>query len=258
MMTFAGRVAIITGGASGIGRAVARRLASLGAGVAIADANEAGAAAVAEELSKGGARGIALQVDVRLPEDADRMVRETVSGLGGLDILVHSAGIGIERAFLETSPEEWRRIIDVDLSGTFYCCQAAAREMARRGYGRIVTLASVAGVRGGVMRAAYGAAKGGVITLTKVMAVELAEHGVTVNALAPGAIETELVQKMHSAETRRMYRAGIPLDRYGTPEEVAATVVFLAGEEAGYVTGHVLSVDGGFLAAGIMPSRAGA
>jgi NAD(P)-dependent dehydrogenase (short-subunit alcohol dehydrogenase family) len=185
------------------------------------------------------------------------MVRETVSELGGLDILVHSAGIGVERAFLDTTPEEWRRIIDVDLSGTFYCCQAAAREMARRGYGRIVTLASVAGLSGGVDRAAYGAAKGGVITLTKVMAVELARQGVTVNALAPGPIDTEMVQKMHSAATRRDYRAAVPMDRYGTPEEVAASAAFLCSEAAGYVTGHVLSVDGGFMAAGIMhpPTR---
>ena len=254
-MTFADRVAIITGGASGIGRAVARQLSSLGAAVAIADQNAAGAEGVVDELSRVGARAIAVRIDVREPDDAARMVEETVSGLGGLDILVHSAGIGVERDFLDTTPEEWRRIIDVDLSGTFYCCQAAAREMAARGYGRIVTLASTAGVRGGTGRAAYGAAKGGVITLTKVMAVELAPHGVTVNALAPGAIETEMVQKMHSDVTRRVYRAGIPLDRYGTPEEVAATAVFLASEEAGYVTGHVLSVDGGFLAAGVMRPR---
>ena len=128
--------------------------------------------------------------------------------------------------------------------------------MVERGYGRIVNLASTAGIRGGSGRAAYGAAKGGVIALTKVMAVELAPHGITVNALAPGAIETELVARMHSAQTRRVYRAGIPLDRYGTPEETAHAAVFLASDEARYITGHILAVDGGFLSAGVM-HRAG-
>jgi NAD(P)-dependent dehydrogenase (short-subunit alcohol dehydrogenase family) len=250
-MTFEGRVAIITGGASGIGRAVARRLSAEGAAVAVADASRSGAETLAKELTEAGARAIALQVDVSNSDEAARMVEGTLATFDGLDILIHSAGIGVERAFLETSPEEWRRIIDVDLSGTFYCCQAAAREMVKRGYGRIVTLASVAGLHGGMDRAAYGAAKGGVITLTKVMAVELAAHGITVNALAPGPIETEMVKKMHSPGTRRAYRAAVPLDRYGTPEEVADSALFLAGEAAGYVTGHVLTVDGGFMAAGI-------
>ena len=129
--------------------------------------------------------------------------------------------------------------------------------MAARRYGRIVTLASTAGIRGGTGRTAYGAAKGGVITLTKVMAVELAPLGITANTLAPGAIETELVRKMHSAETRVVYRRGIPLDRYGVPEEVAAAALFLASDEARYVTGAVLAVDGGFLAAGVMHAKPG-
>ena len=183
------------------------------------------------------------------------MVEAVVAEFGKLDILVHSAGVGIERGFLETTPEEWQRLIDIDLSGTFYCAQAAARAMAENRYGRIVTLSSSAGLRGGTGRAAYGAAKGGVVALTKVMAVELAPLGITANALAPGAIETELVARMHSDETRRVYRAGIPLDRYGTPDETAFAAVFLASEQAGYVTGHVLGVDGGFLAAGVMHRR---
>ena len=249
-MDFSGRVALVTGGASGIGFAVASQLAELGAKIAIADVNIDGARAAADKLSN--ASTLAVQVDVQEPAEVATMVDTVVDHYGKLDILVHSAGVGIEKSFLETSPEEWRRLIDIDLSGTFYCAQAAARKMVENQYGRIVLLSSTAGMRGGTGRTAYGAAKGGVIALTKVMAVELAQYGITANALAPGAIETELVARMHSDETRRVYRAGIPLARYGTPEETAFTGVFLASEQAGYVTGHILGVDGGFLAAGIM------
>ena len=254
-MTFVNRAAVVTGGASGIGREVAQALAGRGAAVAIADINRDGAETVAQALASVGARAKAIACDVSRPEQAEAMIAQAADAFGTVDILVHSAGVGVELSVLDTTPEDWRRIIDIDLSGTFYCCQAAARHMVERGYGRIVTLASTAGVRGGTGRAAYGAAKGGVIALTKVMAVELAPYGITVNALAPGAIETELVAKMHSAETRTVYRAGIPLDRYGTPEESAAAALFLASEEARYVTGHVLAVDGGFLEAGVMHRR---
>lgn len=249
-MDFAGRTALVTGGASGIGFAVARQLAELGAKIAIADIDIDAAQAAASRLP--GAEVMVVQVDVRDPEDAANMIGAVVAKYGKLDILVHSAGVGIEKGFLETTAEEWQRLIDIDLSGTFYCAQAAARHMVDNGYGRIINLASTAGIRGGTGRTAYGAAKGGVITLTRVMAVELAGYGVTANALAPGAIETELVARMHSEETRRVYRAGIPLDRYGTPDETAFCAVFLASEQAGYITGHILGIDGGFLAAGIM------
>jgi len=252
---FRGRIAIVTGAASGIGCEVATQLAARGATVVVADADEAGAQAAAERLCSSGGAASASGVDVAKVGDVQRMVAETIQRFRRIDILVHSAGVGIERSFLDTTPEEWRRLIEVDLSGTFFCCQAAAREMVDRRYGRIITLASTAGVRGGTGRAAYGAAKGGVITLTKVMAVELAPFGVTVNALAPGAVETEMVARMHSPETRRVYTSGIPVGRYGKPAEIAATAVFLASEAASYVTGHVLAVDGGFLAAGVMHRR---
>jgi len=251
MYGFEERVALVTGGASGIGREVVQQLADGGAHVIVADRAESRDELAAAIRSQGG-QASALDVDVSDETSVMAMLDAIEQDQGRLDILVHSAGVGIEKPFLETSLAEWQRVVDIDLTGTFLCCQAAARLMLKNNYGRIVTLASTAGVRGGFRRAAYGAAKGGVIALTKVMAVELGPLGVTVNALAPGAIETELVAKMHSPETRRIYNNGIPLARYGTPGETAAAAVFLASEQAAYVNGHVLAVDGGFLGAGLM------
>jgi 3-oxoacyl-[acyl-carrier protein] reductase len=252
---FAGRVALVTGGASGIGWAVARQLGQEGAAVFVADVDDAAAGRAAETLGAGGIACGAFAVDIRDRARVEAMCDACIRTFGKIDILIHSAGIGIERPFLDTSVEEWQRVIDVDLTGTFHVCQAAARTMVANRYGRIVLLASAAALRGGTGRAAYGAAKGGVVTLAKVMAVELALFGVTTNALAPGAIETELVARMHSPETREAYTARIPAGRYGTPDETAAAAVFLASEEAGYVNGHTLAVDGGFAAAGVMGRR---
>lgn len=249
---FTGRVAIVTGGASGIGERIAHDLVRAGASVMVADRNAEGAEAVARTLQESAGLAEWLETDVSQHDDASRLAERTFAAFGRIDILVHSAGIGVESSFLDTTPEQWKTIIDIDLSGTFYCAQAVARYMVRSGYGRIITLSSTAGLRGGTGRAAYGAAKGGVAALTKVMAVELADYGITANALAPGAIETALVKRMHSEETRHVYRAGIPMDRYGTPQEVSSAALFLASEEARYITGHVLVVDGGFLAAGVL------
>lgn len=252
MNEFDGQLAVVTGAASGIGWAISQQLANRGAHVVLADLNADAAEAKAAQLRAAGHRARSAAVDVSAPNDVQQWIDAIVAADGVPEILVHSAGVGVERAFLDTTIEDWERIIRVDLTGSFLVSQAVARHMSSAGYGRIVLLASTAGLRGGVGRAAYGSAKGGVITLTKVMAVELARYGITVNALAPGAIETELVAAMHSPQTRRTYRSRIPLDRYGTPVETAASAVFLCSREAAYITGHVLAVDGGFLAAGLM------
>jgi NAD(P)-dependent dehydrogenase (short-subunit alcohol dehydrogenase family) len=256
---FEGKVAVVTGGARGIGFATARLLYAGGAKLVIADVDSDAAEAAADLLANGTEAGpLAIAMDVSQQDQARMMVDSARNRFGRLDILIHSAGIGREEPFLATTAETWQRMIEVDLSGTFYCCQAAAQAMIGHGGGRIVTIASVAGLRGGSSRAAYGSAKGGVVALTKVMAVELATHGITVNAIAPGAIETELVKAMHTAATRSSYLARIPMGRYGTPEEVAAAAVFLCSEQAAYITGHILAVDGGFLAAGVIKQDADA
>ena len=247
-----GRVALVTGGASGIGKATAFALANQGAIVIVADRNAKGAAAVAEELRPFCPAAMSVELEVTDPQRVQEVVTRIGADFGSLDILVNSAGVGMERKFLDTTVADWSRLIDINLNGTFYVAQAAAKLMVARRYGRIVLISSVAGLRGGTGRAAYGASKGGIIALGKVMAVELGPLGVTTNIIAPGAIETELVKRMHDAETRRAYLRGIPLARYGTPEEVADTIAFLASPASAYLNGVVLGIDGGFLSAGVM------
>jgi 3-oxoacyl-[acyl-carrier protein] reductase len=246
------RVAIVTGGASGIGHASARALAARGDAVAIVDQNMQRAMAVVAELRQDGHSASAHKLDVRDRAACILVIEEIAQRWGQIDVLVHSAGVGLERPFLETTAEEWERTLTINLSGTFHICQAVAKNMAAARQGRIVLMSSAAGVLGGTGRAAYGASKGGMISLGQVMAVELAPLGITVNSLAPGPIETDLVARTHDEETRRAYTSGIPMARYGTPEEVAAAVVFLASPEASYISGHTLSVDGGFATAGVM------
>ena len=252
MFSIEGHTAIVTGGASGIGLATARALAGLGANVVVADIDEEAGARVAGELANGGAGARFVRADVAAASDVDALVEAATGRFGSLEILMHFAGIGMERHALRTTREDWDRILAVNLTGTFLVMQAAGAVMVEAGYGRIVSMASAAGERGGTGRTAYGASKGGVAAMTRVMAMEWARHGVTVNTLAPGAIDTALVKKMHDAETRRAYLQAIPMGRYGEPEEVAAAAVSLALPGSSYVTGITLPVDGGFLSSGVI------
>ena len=255
MFSLEGHTAIVTGGASGIGLATARMLAGIGANVVVADIDEEAGTRVAEDLKTNGTGARFVRTDVSDAGDVDALVDAVTDRFGSLEILMHFAGIGMERFALETAREEWERIIAVNLTGSFLVMQAAGAVMVAAGYGRIVSMASAAGERGGTGRTAYGASKGGVAAMTRVMAMEWAESGVTVNTLAPGAIDTALVKKMHDAETRRAYLQGIPMDRYGAPEEVAAAAVCLALPHSGYITGVTLPVDGGFMSSGVIKRR---
>ena len=238
------KVAIVTGGARGIGLAVARAYAREGAIVVIADVNEDGAKASAAELATTGARTMAVAVNVADQPSVEAMVKAVVKAHGRIDVLMNNAGVGGNIPFLETSLADWNRIVGINLTGAFMVAQAVAREMVKSGGGKIVNIASLSGQRGGNGRAAYGAAKAGLDLLTKVMAVELAPHGINVNNIAPGAIETEMAKFAHDVATRAAYNYLIPMTRYGTPEEIADAAVFVASPRAYWINGRHIPVDG--------------
>jgi 3-oxoacyl-[acyl-carrier protein] reductase len=227
-------------------------MAREGAWGVIADWNESKAQEVASEIAASGGIAIPLKVDVSDPDQVEAMVRQTLERFGRIDILVNNAGIGHVKPFLSITLEEWNRVLGIDLTGQFLCAQAVARVMVQQGGGRIVNVASISGERGGTGRAAYGAAKAGVILLTKVMAVELAAKGIGVNAISPGPTETDQVRECHDDATRAAYHSVLPIKRYATPSEIANAALFLASQEASFVSGHILNVDGGFGAAGLI------
>jgi NAD(P)-dependent dehydrogenase (short-subunit alcohol dehydrogenase family) len=242
------KVAIVTGSDSGIGKATAIALAARGFDIGITwHTDRKGAEGTAEEVRRHGRRAELRQVDLTDPAAATSVVAELADALGGLDVLVNNAGTGASTPFLETTLEEWRHVLDVDLTAPFLCAQEAARRMIQSGRdGRIINVTSVHEHVPLPGSSAYCAAKGGLGLLTKVMALELAEHGITVNAVAPGEIATPMTGA-HDENPATIERPGIPKRRPGSAHEIAAAIAYLASPEAGYTTGASLVVDGGLL-----------
>ncbi len=244
-MSLAGRRAVVTGAGRGIGRAIAVRLATNGAAVLASDVDARAADSVAEEIRGLGFRAVAAAADVSEWEAVVAMVEAARSELGGLEILVNSAGIIRRGSLGSMSLDDWHRVIAVNLTGTFYCCKAAAPLLLEAGWGRIINITSIAGKMGDITSApGYGPSKAGVIALTQSLARELAPSGITVNAVAPHAVLTEMSAEW-PPEKRAAIVAGIPLGRLATADEVAAAVAFLASDEAGFITGETLDVNGG-------------
>ena len=248
-MQLQGQVALITGAGRGIGKAIALRFAREGADIAVVDLNGEWAQATGEEIKGLGRRVFVKTADISDYDQVQAVVREAVGALGKLDVLVNNAGIGKAQPFLEITKENWERHLHIHLFGTFYCAQAAAREMVKHKYGRIVNIASVAGLMGPIDLAPYGTAKAGIIGLTRAAALDLADYGITVNAIAPGPIDTELLRTW-PADALRERAQHLPIARLGKVEEIAHAALFLASPDSGFINGTVLVVDGGSVAAG--------
>lgn len=256
-MSGAPRAALVTGAARGIGRAAAERLLADGWRVALLDILEETLAQTAAELSAAHQAGDGAEAVLTLPCDvADSAavgaaVAEAAARFGRLDAVVNNAGLAIFGPILETTEADWRRVLDVNLTGPFLVTQAAAPHLIVAGGGAVVNITSISGLRASTLRVAYGTSKAGLAQLTLQQAVELGEHGIRVNAIAPGPTETAMATKVHTPEIRAAYHDALPLNRYGDQTEIASAIAFLLSDEARFITGQVLAVDGGFEATGI-------
>jgi 3-oxoacyl-[acyl-carrier protein] reductase len=245
MFDLSGKVALVTGGSRGIGRAISLALGAHGAKVAVNyAANAAAAAATVSEIGEKDATAIA--GDVADPATGARLVEATVAAFGRIDILVNNAGVTADDLILRMSEDEWDRVIDTNLKGTFSLTKAAIRPMVRQRWGRIISVSSVAGLVGNAGQANYAAAKAGIIGFAKSIAKEVASRNITSNVIAPGFVDTEMTAQLTDAQREEIMRM-VALGRTGTPADVAPAAVFLASDEAAYVTGHVLTVDGGLV-----------
>jgi 3-oxoacyl-[acyl-carrier protein] reductase len=244
-MALTGRVAIVTGSGRGIGRTIALKLAGLGAAVVINDVgNMEPSESAAAEIKALGRDSLVVPGDVSSAPDAANLIEATVTAFGKVDILVNNAGIARDRLLLRMTDEEWDKVLAVDLRSVFLCTRAAVKHMTRARWGRVISMASIVGIAGNAGQANYAAAKAGIIGFTKTVAKEVGSRNITVNAIAPGFIDTQMTQALDDAQRAEMLKR-VPLGRAGTPEDVAGAVAFLASDDASYITGHVLCVDGG-------------
>jgi 3-oxoacyl-[acyl-carrier protein] reductase len=244
-MTLEGKVAIVTGSSRGIGKAVAVKFGQLGAKVVVNyRGSEAEAQAVVEQIKNAGSEAIAVQADVAQAAEAQKLVEETVKAYGRIDILINNAGITRDNLMMRMTEADWDAVLDTNLKGAFLLTKAVQRQMIKQRFGRIVNMTSVIGQAGNAGQANYSAAKAGLIGFTKSAAKELASRNITVNAVAPGFIATDMTGGLGD-EMKQKIVAEIPLARMGTPEDVAETVAFLVGDGANYITGQVIAVDGG-------------
>ena len=244
-MDLTGKVAIVTGASRGIGKAIAVRLAAGGAAVVVNyRADAAGAAEVVREIGAVGGQAQAQQADVSVPQQAEELVKQALAWRGRIDILVNNAGITRDTLLMRMAMEDWDTVLDTNLTGAFVCTKACLRPMMKQRYGRIVNISSVSGVVGNVGQANYSAAKAGLIGFTKAVAKEVGSRNITVNAVAPGFVLTALTRDLPDDLKARIVDV-TALGRFGTPEEIAAAVFFLASDEAAFITGQVLCVDGG-------------
>jgi len=243
-MSLTGQVAVVTGASRGIGRAIALQLSGQGATVVVTATSVEGAQRTADEITASGGRALALKVDVSVGSEVEGLFKECVAAFGRLDILVNNAGITRDGLILRMKESDWDAVIDVNLKGAFICTREAAKVMSKARYGRIVNVSSVVGEMGNPGQANYCASKAGLIGLTKSVAKELARRNVTVNAVAPGFIETDMTLEL-SEKAKESLQEQIPMGRLGAADDVASAVLFLVSGGAAYITGHVLSVNGG-------------
>lgn len=243
------KVALVTGAGGGIGGAVARLYAAEGAAVLCSDRDLPKAERTVQAIKAAGGKAAAFKADVAVAADCEAQVAETVRHFGRIDVVVNNAGVGFHKLALDTTLEDWNRVMAINLTGSFLTAQAAARRMLDQGGGRIVQIGSISGQRGNMGGIAYGASKAAVMHVCKVLAVELSGQGVMVNAIAPGPIETGISQ--HGPSRKANYISRIPQGHYGTVEAVASAALWLASDECQWVTGHILNVDGGYGAAGL-------